>query len=116
MQIEADVSIAERALVYGYPPVPLTRDAFLVCSVGEISSKVVTYFDSTEYLVLSCLIRPGNSGGPVLNENGAVVGVITQNFLNQLPSEGMPGAGSVDLHKGLGFAAAIPAKHLLSFV
>lgn len=49
-------------------------------SDGILSGKRNEY--GTEYLQITAPISPGNSGGPLLNENGEVIGVSTFTFVN----------------------------------
>ncbi len=53
----------------GQSSFPTTR------TVGNVSA-VAGLGDDTRYLQISAPIQPGNSGGPVLDENGNVVGVV----------------------------------------
>ena len=72
----ADVMVGEPAIVIGDPHnVGMTVSAGIVSAVGR-STK-------TEYTLLSDMIQtdasinPGSSGGPVLNADGEVIGVVT---------------------------------------
>lgn len=67
---------------------------------GTVTSGIVSAFrneDGLDYLQFSAPISPGNSGGPVINERGAVVGIAVAKLVGQ-------GA------EGLGFA--IPTGRL----
>lgn len=54
----------------------------------------------TELLQFSAPVNPGNSGGPLVDENGNVVGVVSQKYLSQ---------GGIPI-TGVGFA--VPSRHL----
>jgi uncharacterized protein len=64
----------EDIAVYGFP----LPDA--LASGGNVTTGIVTALagmrDDSRFLQISAPIQPGNSGGPVLDRNGAVVGVI----------------------------------------
>lgn len=64
-------------LTIGYPPIPFTKDSYIIFHKGEINSIVTTY-DNRDFFVFSAKTNPGNSGGPVIDEMGMVVGIITQ--------------------------------------
>lgn len=53
-----------------------------------------------ELIQFSAPVNPGNSGGPLVDESGRVVGVVSQKFLSQ---KGVP-------ISGVGFA--VPSRHL----
>ena len=72
----ADIMVGERAIIIGDPHnVGLTVSAGIISAVGR-STK-------TDYTLLSDMIQtdasinPGSSGGPVLNADGEVIGVVT---------------------------------------
>jgi len=72
-----DAVILDEILTMGYPPVPMTRDCYLISQKGEVNS-VVHNYDGVEHFVYSSITRPGNSGGPIFSRRGHIVGITTQ--------------------------------------
>ena len=68
-------------------------------SQGIISSRIRT-FGNVSYVQTDIPLNPGNSGGPIINTAGDVVGVVTK---------------SVTPDKGQGLAFAVACRHVLSF-
>ncbi len=46
--------------------------------------------DDSRYFQISAPIQPGNSGGPLLDENGNLIGIVTAtlNFLSEIKAQG----------------------------
>jgi S1-C subfamily serine protease len=135
LEIGGRPSLLDPVVIFGFPPVPHTTEAILLCNRGEVSAITDSVRRHDEQkreilahifpeppndfrpfvLILSALLRPGNSGGPVLNRYGLVVGIVSKNLQEQLPNLGIAGDGDlsdVDLNRGVGYAAAISAEHL----
>ncbi len=81
--------VLQEVLVMGYPMIPAFTD-FLTVEKATISSKAEAritptkgsiaaygneYLTKMEAMLITAKIRGGNSGGPVINENGCIVGV-----------------------------------------
>lgn len=65
----------EQVVVYGYP----LSDALAsqgVFSTGAVSA-LAGLFDNTRELQISAPIQPGNSGGPLLDQSGNVIGMVS---------------------------------------
>jgi hypothetical protein len=96
-------SLLDPVVVFGYPPIPRSVDAYLVVSKGEIAANPVLYPDEQQIIVISCLLRGGNSGGPVVNSRGEAIGVVSRQLFRQVaPTE-------ASLNESLGLAAATEA-------
>lgn len=113
-QLEDSISIIEKVIVFGYPPIPLASKPFLLANLGEVSSIVDNYLDKTECLILSCITRPGNSGGAVINEYGKLVGIMIQNRENKLDIT-WENSSALDINKSIGYATAIKSKYIKEF-
>src|SRR5690554_3626311 len=83
-----DGEILEDVLTIGYPPLP-GFDAFQIYELSTINNKFKTsrgqiignesaYIDSQEYLIINAKVKGGNSGSPVINNKGNVVGLVVQ--------------------------------------
>ncbi|HMU09428.1 MAG TPA: trypsin-like peptidase domain-containing protein [Ferruginibacter sp.] len=67
---KSPADLGEQIFTLGYP-----RNE-IVYGQGYVSAKSGDEGDSTAYQ-LSVSVNPGNSGGPVLNKNGEIIGIIT---------------------------------------
>lgn len=81
-----EAMILDEILTMGYPPVPMTRDCYLISQKGEVNS-VVQNYDGVEHFVYSSITRPGNSGGPIFSRRGHIVGITTQHVEKETDKE-----------------------------
>lgn len=101
-----DPHVGERVYTFGFPRVPLSRDATLVMQGGEVSVEQMMSLHGHELFLFSAIARPGNSGGPILSENGHAVGIVTQE-LSERDSRDQP------FHAGIATATLAQAIHEL---
>lgn len=73
--------IAQDVYTMGYPKLPNTRDASLTMQAGAVTNERVTSLAGQDLFLYSAICRPGNSGGPVLSEDGFVVGIAAEDHL-----------------------------------
>lgn len=86
-RLQNDRDILEEVLILGYPPIPQSDDAYLVANRGEISSIISLYRNQIQGIVVSSLLRGGNSGGPIINFRGETIGVISENLFQEMSSD-----------------------------
>jgi len=101
-----DPHVGERVYTFGFPRVPLSREATLVMQGGEVSVEQMTSLHGNELFLFSAIARPGNSGGPILSESGHAVGIVTQE-LSERDSQDHP------FHAGIATATLAQAIHEL---
>lgn len=70
--------VGDRVYTFGFPRVPLSREATLVIQGGEVSVEQMTSLHGHNLFLFSAIARPGNSGGPILSESGHAVGIVTK--------------------------------------
>lgn len=111
VSLMADGEVLEDVLSLGYPPVA-GFDSMLIASKSQINStylrsssgEVVAiepkYFHNLKYLVINSKVKGGNSGGPIFNSLGLVVGVIVEMPLDMQDKEKFD---------QLGYGLAIPS-------
>ena len=113
-------SVLDSVLVMGYPPIP-GLDAVLVSekasistdlqqlmtktSTGQVVAVETSYMSKMEYFIINARVKGGNSGGPVINKLGKVVGTI---FQLPLDSQGGSDGGRYDI---MGFGVCFPSKY-----
>ena len=103
--LNADLKVITDILTIGYPPVPTTRGSYPLFHRGEVNSKVESYWGHNLFL-FSAKTNPGNSGSPVIDGDGTILGIVTEQLEEQ---EGYK--------KGkLPYYAAIPSTQILGFL
>lgn len=109
-----DGKILDEVLTLGYPPVSGfdaiqfsekgTISTTFKASTGNLVGEDKSYLDGVDYFLINARVKGGNSGGPVINKLGCVIGMLTQ-----LPVDN-ENPNRVDL---LGFGIALPTKSIL---
>jgi hypothetical protein len=113
----------DKTYVFGYPPVPTMRDAYVTIHGGEVLNPRVLIVQGGEvvnpevhsqqhdrYFLYSSTTRPGNSGGPIVAQDGRVIGLVAHDVSDEAkPDEppfnrGLPGAEVIRGIRECGFA------------
>jgi len=78
----------EEVITMGYPPIPgfdmllVTEKSHLAAdlksSKGAIVAEGMTYLYGEDYILMNARVKGGNSGGPVIGEDGKVIGLISE--------------------------------------
>jgi hypothetical protein len=94
---------ADDVYVFGYPPVPTSVDADLTVQKGKVVNPLATSdaerdllvqrgevvnpaiksWRGDEYFLYSAITRPSNSGGPIVAQDGRVVGIVAHDVLDK---------------------------------
>lgn len=113
--------VLQDVLVLGYPKIPAFTE-FLTAEKATISSKATSrltptkgaiagfgynYLSRAELMLITAKIRGGNSGGPVISEEGCVVGVSCQ-----IPYY----ESNNDDYDDLGYGIVVPIKYLIDII
>ena len=73
--------VTEKVYTLGYPKIPYLKDAYMVIEPGAVTNSAVESCGKESLFLYSAIARPGNSGGPVVSEDGYVVGMCTQDLV-----------------------------------
>lgn len=80
--------VLSRALVLGYPPIPMARNAVLMAQSAEINAVVdLLPPNRNVHFVVSAMARGGFSGGPVISEWDFVLGMTTSSLVRNAEPE-----------------------------
>ena len=99
----SSASILSRTITLGYPRIATTDRPYLLARGGELNASVSNYYGEKS-IIISNIVAPGNSGGPVLDEAGLCVGLVVRAF--ETHHEGGVSAAN----------AAIPSSEVLDFI
>lgn len=113
--------VLEDVLTMGYPPVPglnpiLISETAKVASyvhgrqkasVGQIVAEVGSYMSELDFFVITARVKGGNSGSPVINNEGYVVGTV---FQIPFDSQGGSDGGRYDI---MGYGVCLPSKYVI---
>jgi len=99
--------ILSTVLLMGYPPIPRSDKPVLVTMRAEVNAIVDRWDGPHPHFIISSIPRGGFSGGPVLSEEGTLLGVMTDEFFEKCEE-----------HKGVtvGFAAVITTGPLCDLI
>jgi V8-like Glu-specific endopeptidase len=76
-----DRVLLSQVVCVGYPPIPLTTHPFQVAVDGRINALVRVRGSNYLTYVISATSRGGFSGGPVLDESGIAIGLVTESLV-----------------------------------
>jgi len=85
-----DPVVAETMYTLGYPRIPLSQNSVIVMQRGEITNSDIVLFSGDEVFLFSAIARPGNSGGPIIADNGHIIGIVTEELSEETSRSGMP--------------------------
>ena len=109
--------VAQTVYTIGFPKLTGLRDASQTIQEGAITNSSVTSFQGERLFLYSAISRPGNSGGPVVSDEGYVVGISTTltdgEYKNENPFSphyaGIPADVLIDAVSG--FELGVRLKH-----
>lgn len=88
LKVSTEAGILNEILSIGYPPIPgfdtlkiydvSHVNSFVRLSKGRIVGSGHSYLDSQEFILFNARVKGGNSGGPIINDKGIVVGMLVQ--------------------------------------
>ena len=93
-----DVELGERVLVAGYPYGEVFSNTIKV--TGGMVSAVRGLGDDTGQFQIDAAVQPGNSGGPIYDENGNIVGVVVSQ-LNKMKFAKVTGSMPENVNFGI---------------
>ena len=111
--------VAQTVYTLGYPKLPGLIDASVTMQQGAVTNESVTSLDGHSLFLYSAISRPGNSGGPVMSEDGYVVGLsVVDATAEYQPAEvfsphyaGIPAQVVVEAVKSLGLGIELPIEN-----
>jgi len=99
--------LLDKVMTVGFPPIQGTSDAIQVSSTGEVTAITETYWHKEKQILISSRVKGGNSGGPVINNFGYVVGILTNTLIDPNDSS---------KPDELGFGLALSSETLINFL
>jgi len=110
LSMTVDPPILTPVISIGYPLIAAAADQYALAHRGEINGEIYS-LDGKKFLAISNHVTPGNSGGPILNEQGEIVGLVTQSQIGDFGTEDSP-AGT---YRSI-YHLAIPPSTIIKFV
>jgi hypothetical protein len=81
-QLNIHLRLLDEIITIGYPSVPMTKFSYQIYHKGEINSFVQDY-SNNDLILISAKTSSGNSGSPVIDSSGRVIGIVTQELFEE---------------------------------
>lgn len=75
--------VLTEVITMGYPSIPTAKDAYLMSHKGEINGIITSYLEGTEKIIFSAKTSSGNSGSPLINSFGEVIGIVEKELYDR---------------------------------
>ena len=115
--------VLDPVVVMGYPPIPgmfpiQTTETATVgaliphqkSAIGEVVSPSKNYISKLDYFIINARVKGGNSGGPVINQCGKVIGTVVE---TPFDSQGGALSGRYDI---MGYGLCLPSKYVSQLI
>jgi S1-C subfamily serine protease len=76
------IEVMKEIITIGYPTIPTTKYAYQVYHKGEVNSFVENFWNNKLFLI-SAKTSSGNSGSPIIDSSGVILGIITEELFEQ---------------------------------
>ncbi len=73
--------IAQPVFTLGYSLIPEVNNTPVTMQRGEVTNESVTTRYGNNFFLYSAIARPGNSGGPILSNDGYIVGITSRDLV-----------------------------------
>ncbi|WP_164122772.1 MULTISPECIES: serine protease [Sphingobacterium] len=80
---EQDPLVLSEVITMGYPSIPTSEGAYLMSHKGEVNGMVRSYFGGGEKILFSAKTSSGNSGSPLINCYGEVIGIVEKELYDK---------------------------------
>lgn len=109
-----DPDWADEVYVFGYPRVPMTAEMAITVQRGEVVNPTATTIpDRQKIFLYSAIARPGNSGGPIVAQDGRVIGLVVEDCAESPSTDAGPAAAP--FYRGIPSSEVIRALDELDF-
>lgn len=81
-QLTVSFQVMNEIITMGYPSIPMTKFSYQVVHRGEVNSQVEDY-DNNKRFLFSAKTSSGNSGSPIINNSGMVIGIVTEELFEE---------------------------------
>ena len=72
--------VGQKIHVLGFPFIPLASSPALVMHSGEVTNQAINLFEDQKAFLYSAVTRLGDSGGPIVSQDGYLVGIASKDL------------------------------------
>lgn len=120
----SETNVLDEIMTMGYPPIPglnpilISETASVAsyvegrqkASTGQVVAETGSYMSKLDFFIITARVKGGNSGSPVINKEGYVIGTVFQ-----IPFDSQSGSdeGRYDI---MGYGICLPSKYTDSII